>query len=416
MSKNKRKSKININNFIRHYIWFSALDGDLVFMAIIDTLFLSIVKGLTPSQITLFTTVPAAIGIFIQPYILKIIHNVGNTISVRISAICLLIASIIITFGTNIYILLFGKVFYEVSFVFQNMCNIMLKNNLIYSRRKNEYVTIRNKSSIAYAVITAVIAFVAGYLFNLNHYLPMFLNIGVCVIACVISFFMKDVTKNDKIRQKGVQKSSVKLSLIVYTAILCYAFFYTAVCLGQSNSKLFIQYQLNDYFSTEKTVAYFSSIIALSRISRIVANVVFDRIYKKLKDKVNLALCGAFILALLCIVLSNFINTNIYWKFGLMISGFCIILAVRDPFKIYIQDLILRVSEPAEQQTLFAYLELGKKIGTTLMGFAASAVLLKFTVFTVVLGATVISLMAWKATYRLFVLVKRMNVLQKVKV
>lgn len=71
-----------INRFCTKYIWFSSLTGDLVFWAIVDTLFLTIVRNLSATQITLLTTIPSAIGIIIQPYLLKIVHKVGNTVSV----------------------------------------------------------------------------------------------------------------------------------------------------------------------------------------------------------------------------------------------------------------------------------------------------------------------------------------------
>ena len=412
-SKRKKNNKY-VNKFIKSYIWFSSLDGDLIFMAIIDTLFLSVVKGLSASQITLFSTIPAAIGIVIQPYILKIIHKLGNTLSVRLSAICLLLSSIIITVGPTFSVLVLGKLFYEIAFVLKNMESIMLKNNLIYAKRKKEYISIRNKSTIAYAVITAIVAFVAGYVFNINPYLPMIINIIVCGICCVIAFSMRDVTKNDKIPEKKLKKASTgKMSIIAYVAILSYAFFYTAVSVGQSNGKLFIQYQLNDYFDTAKTATYFSMIIAISRIVRIISNVLFDKMYKVLKDKINIALCSTFIFAFVFIGIGSFIQDNLYLKFGLMASGFFIILAVRDPFKIYIQDLILRVSRPEEQQTLFAHLELARKIGTTLVGFAVSAALLKFSMVWIIIAAGVIALMTLKTTIRLFELVRRTSSLAK---
>ena len=75
--KQRRNKKMNtkveqynhkyINRFCTKYIWFSSLTGDLVFWAIVDTLFVTIVKGLSATKISLLTTIPAAIGIIIQP-------------------------------------------------------------------------------------------------------------------------------------------------------------------------------------------------------------------------------------------------------------------------------------------------------------------------------------------------------------
>lgn len=406
-TKVEKQNNNYIDKFCIKYIWFSSLIGDLVFLAIVNTLFFTIVKGLSASQITLLTTIPAAIGIVIQPFLLKLIHKMGNTISVRLGALCLLISSILITFGNQFCILVLGYVFYEIAFVLKNMEGIMLKNNLIVVDRQEEYVHIRNQSSIAYAVITTLIAFGAGFLFNLNPYLPMFLNILLCLFCFLLSLTMKDISPNDKISETEIKQTQGKMSIIVYVAILSYAFFYTAVVVGQTNSKLFIQYELSNYYDVATTTTYFSLIISLSRISRIVSNLLFDKLYQKLKDKINIALTLGLILAFLLIITGDFITENIMLRISTMACGFFIILAVRDPFKIYIQDLILRITQPEEQQAIFAHLELAKKIGTTFLGFIVSVALLKVTIIWVIIGAGVISLMTLKTTVRLFELVKR---------
>lgn len=235
----------------------------------------------------------------------------------------------------------------------------------------------------------------------------MILNIGLCLFCFLLSLTMRDISKYDKIPEVEVQKSTKEMSRLVYVAILSYAFFYTAVKIGQDNSKLLIQYELGDAFDTAKTASLFSLIISLSRIARIVSNVFFDRLYRKLKDKINIVLTVGLVGALLLIIVGDCIQTDIRFRIAMMACGFFMILAVRDPFKIYIQDLILRVTEPEDQQAIFAYLEFGKKIGTTIIGFVVSIVLLKLSMIWVIIGTSVISLMTLKTTIRLFELVKR---------
>lgn len=382
---NQRISKEKyIQKFCTKWVWFSSLTGDLVFFAIVDTLFLTIVKGLTPSQITLFSTIPSALAILLQPTILKMIHKIGNTKSIRVGAFSLLLASLLITFGNQFWVIVLGRLFHEIAFVFKNMENICLKNNLIYAGRENDYIPVRNQSTVAYAVITAVIAFGAGSLFNSNSYLPMILNCILCFGCFILSLTMKDVTKYDVIPEEQIQISSGKNSMIVYVSILSYAFFYTAVSIGQSNSKLLLQYELSDYFEAAKATTYFSMMIAMSRIARVVSNCLFDRLYHKLKDKINMALTAGLIVAFGLILFGNFITGNGMLGMMIMTCGFFIILAVRDPFKIYIQDLILKVTEPEEQQAIFANLELARKIGQTLLGFVVSAVLLQVSLIWII--------------------------------
>ena len=46
---------------------------------------------------------------------------------------------------------------------------------------------------------------------------------------------------------------------------------------------------LNDYFSVEKTAIYFSYILFISRIFRVSSNLLFNKFYSNLKDKLSSA-------------------------------------------------------------------------------------------------------------------------------
>ena len=65
------------------------------------------------------------------------------------------------------------------------------------------------------------------------------------------------------------------------------------------------------------------------------------------------------------------------------------------------------MTKEEEQQAIFANLELAKKMGQTLIGFVVSSALLKFDMIWIIVGSLVISLMALRATIRLFELVQR---------
>lgn len=66
------------------------------------------------------------------------------------------------------------------------------------------------------------------------------------------------------------------------------------------------------------------------------------------------------VLAFALVVCVHFIVEPLL-KFMIMASGFCIILMVRDPFRIFMQDLVLSNTKHSEQQAVFVYMELGKK-------------------------------------------------------
>lgn len=69
-----------INRSIKIYPIFASFTGDLIFFVPIDTLFLTLVKGLNASQITAMTMVSLIVCIILQKVILSIVKKMGNVI------------------------------------------------------------------------------------------------------------------------------------------------------------------------------------------------------------------------------------------------------------------------------------------------------------------------------------------------
>ena len=126
-----------IKKFNKVFPWYSGLSGDLLFWVAIDTLFLAVVKQFNASQIVSLTTVSLMTCIALQIPLLKIIKKIGNTNSVRLGSLLMLISSILLTFGTKYTIIAIGRIVYEIAITFQNMANAILKNNLELQQRNN---------------------------------------------------------------------------------------------------------------------------------------------------------------------------------------------------------------------------------------------------------------------------------------
>lgn len=92
-----------INRSIKIYPLFASFTGDLIFFVPIDTLFLTLVKGLNASQITAMTMASLIICILFQKIILAIVKKIGNVNSLRLGATMLLIATIVLTIWKFIY-------------------------------------------------------------------------------------------------------------------------------------------------------------------------------------------------------------------------------------------------------------------------------------------------------------------------
>ena len=89
-----------------------------------------------------------------------------------------------------------------------------------------------------------------------------------------------------------------------------------------------------------------------------------------------------------------------------MSLGFCLILGIRDIFRTYSKDLVLKNSKVSEQQTFISYLGLARKIGETILSFGFSMVLLKFELIHVIFILLILSGISFMVNYKLY---KKLN-------
>ena len=365
-----------INRSIKIYPLFASFTGDLIFFVPIDTLFLTLVKGLNASQITAMTMASLIICILFQKIILAIVKKIGNVNSLRLGATMLLIATIVLTFGKSFMAMLLYKSIHELAVMFLNMDEIILKSNLKFANRKDDYFKIRNKSKIIYAIITLFTALVAGKMFNVNHYLPMYISIIINVLVLGTAFLYYEAKVNKEQEMKKEHKK-LKITSIIFYVILSNAVFYSIIKMGQNNSKLFMQYDFQKFLSVEMVTYYITTIVFISRIARLVGNVIFGKVYQKIKDKMSIALTICLSMAFLLLIIGHYINIAFIYKVILMSIGFFLILATRDSFQIYIEDVALSISNKDEQQKIVIDIEVYRRVGTLILSAIFTLILMQ---------------------------------------
>lgn len=377
-----KQDESKINRSIKIYPLFASFTGDLIFFVPIDTLFLTLVKGLNASQITAMTMISLIMCIVFQKVILFIVKKIGNVNSLRLGASMLLIASLILTFGKSFVAMLLYKTTHELAVMFLNMDEIILKNNLKALNRKDDYFKIRNKSKIVYATITLFTALVAGQMFNINNYLPMYLSIIIYIFALGTAFLYYEAKGNNELEIKKDNKK-LKITSLMFYVILSNAVFYSIIKMGQNNSKLFMQYDFQKFLSVEMITYYITIIVFISRIVRLIGNVIFGKLYKRIKDKMSVILTICLALSFLLLITGHFIESNFACKVTIMSLGFFLILAIRDSFQTYIEDVALSISNKQEQQTIIIKIEVYRRLGTLLLSTIFTLILLKYELIVI---------------------------------
>lgn len=377
-----KQDESKINRSIKIYPLFASFTGDLIFFVPIDTLFLTLVKGLNASQITAMTMISLIMCIVFQKVILFIVKKIGNVNSLRLGASMLLIASLILTFGKSFFAMLLYKTTHELAVMFLNMDEIILKNNLKALNRKDDYFKIRNKSKIVYATITLFTALVAGQMFNINNYLPMYLSIIIYIFVLGTAFLYYEAKGNNELEIKKDNKK-LRITSLMFYVILSNAVFYSIIKMGQNNSKLFMQYDFQKFLSVEMVTYYITIIVFISRMVRLIGNVIFGKLYKRIKDKMSVILTICLALSFLLLITGHFIESNFACKVTIMSLGFFLILAIRDSFQTYIEDVALSISNKQEQQTIIIKIEVYRRLGTLLLSTIFTLILLKYELIVI---------------------------------
>ena len=359
----KQEKEKYLNKFVKIYPYLKGATDDLLFFIAIDSLFYTVAKGLSAQQIVFLTTISSFFSIFCRMILVK---------------------------APSYFWVIAGKFIYEIAWVFKDMENVMLKNNLVVLGQEEKYAKIANKGMVVYAFLTLIVAISSGFLFNISPYLPMYLCITICAVAFIVYLFMRDVSKYNVTVKENTKPKKVRLSKIIWIILISYGMFYGAVTSGQYNSKLLIQYELSDLFDMGKVSIYLGVIVTISRIARLLENMAFGKIYYKIKNKSLILLTVMLFAAFVFIVVGFFVKITLL-KFVLMTIGFCLILAARDPFRLYTNDIVLELSEPEEQQVAISYVQFARKVGVTISSLVCSAILLKWEMVYVIMGIGVLA-------------------------
>lgn len=109
-------------------------------------------------------------------------------------------------------------------------------------------------------------------------------------------------------------------------------------------------------------------------------------------------------ISIILMILGSFVGNFIILKFSIMSLGYIIILFIRDPFKVYMQDLALRNVEKEGQQSLLTTMDLARKIVRAIMSLSFTMILVNspmITVITILFILSIIEIIISMKLYRL---------------
>ncbi len=212
-----------------------SLGWDYLFFYTVNFLFLTQVKHISPADVVLIDSFYALFGILMQVPATFIIEYLGRKKSIVFANVLNCLYMIVVITSKNLFNLIIAEILSSLAFAIKETSEPALLNSSIPpSRYKSKiFAKINEKGMSNYYVLEAVSTVLAGFMYDINPYIPILLALATTILVTVLSMgFEEDETKikRRKISEfnqiedikdsfKFILKSERLKSLILFAAI-----------------------------------------------------------------------------------------------------------------------------------------------------------------------------------------------------
>ena len=235
MNQTQDKEVQNRKFNMKLYPTYEMIGYDVLFFYGIRVMFLSEVKGFTNSQIVLSSTLFAIYSIIFQSISTLIISKIGKKNGAITGNILLIFWAVLIMAIKSFTGLALAQLFFALAFTFKGVSEAgLLGISIPDSRFENEIFTSIDKRGFSrYCILSAITVVSAGYLYEINPYIPMVLCLIFILIATIISFNFAEIEKKkDRTKEnrkyieelkegfRFTMKSKRLRSLFIFTGVI----------------------------------------------------------------------------------------------------------------------------------------------------------------------------------------------------
>lgn len=173
---------------------------DYLFYYTIDFLFLTQIKHISPSDIILSTSIKALFGIFLQIPANIIIEFLGRKNSIILGNILNCLYMMMLMMCGNLVELTLAKFISSLAGAIKNIAEPTLLNASIppSKYKSNIFAKINARGRTGYYILGAISRMMAGFLFEINGYLPILCSLAVLIIVTIVSVFYIEPIKKQK--------------------------------------------------------------------------------------------------------------------------------------------------------------------------------------------------------------------------
>lgn len=199
---NKKEEAYLRKHNMKLYPLYVTFGSDLLFYYGVKILFFSQVKYLSDANIVFLSTVFALTSLISLVVANFVNSKIGNRKTLIIGDFINAISMLVLIIGNGFVQMAIAEMLNAIAFSLKNISTgPMLEESIPKTSKKSEiFSRIDGKAYFSYCIFSAIATFTAGFLYNVNQYIPMWLCLLCTVISIIISFNFKEIpkTKNNK--------------------------------------------------------------------------------------------------------------------------------------------------------------------------------------------------------------------------
>lgn len=188
---------------------YKKLAWDYLFYYTIDFLFLTQIKNISAANVVLLSSIKALFGIFLQIPANIVVDFLGRKNSVILGNILNCLYMIMFMMSGSLFDLIIAKFISSLACSIKDIAEPSLLNESIPpSKYKSSiFAKINAKGTSGYFILSSISKLIAGFLFEINGYLPFICCLIVLTINSIISmFYIEPIKKQKKNSTTNVKK------------------------------------------------------------------------------------------------------------------------------------------------------------------------------------------------------------------
>lgn len=377
---------------------YQSTSDDLMFWCWFDVLILSMNYGFSMTQISLLFSVSFWAALAMKLPANALAKKLGAARCVLLSAALFLSAALLLTFGSTFAVAVVGQSIYLAAGSFQEMATVIAKKAAERDPAHVDYMQLMSTTGVIFSVISLIGAVSMSRLYEINKNLPMYICIGFCLNSCVLAYFISKYDEEDTKESQRTRRETLpgmKMRSFDKTTLSCLflsVLFMVIFYVSGDYLKIMLENDLSAVTDSGRTVFLFSMILLLSRIVKIVSNLL---LYAGRNIKIGQERVISFVV--IGVVLISSFGVLSKWGRGyygiiLAASAFLIRVIVFDPFRFSIYDFMLkRLKEDKMIDVLFVQ-STGSEISRAVFSTVSTVLLKYYGIHSVMLMLLIISL------------------------